>query len=72
MEKERVCVCVCMSGQVQHDSAGSMIDNCTGFESPDLETRTVAEGERETGRGKGWGNVCVCVGGGSEPATGDQ
>lgn len=41
-----------------------MIDNCTGFESPDLETRTVAEGERKTGRGKGWGlvHMCVCVG----------
>lgn len=42
-----------------------MIDNCTGFESPDLETRTVAEGERKTGRGKGWGlvHMCVCRGG---------
>lgn len=39
------------------DRAGSVIDNHTGFESPDLETRTLAEGERETARGSGWGIV---------------
>ena len=50
-ERERECVCVfaceCVytSGLGRLDSAGSVIDNCTGFESLDLETRTVAEGE---------------------------
>lgn len=65
MEKERnhvyVCVCRCMSSLGQLDRAGSVIDNRTGFESPDLETRTLAEGEGETARGSGWGIVHVCV-----------
>lgn len=57
-EREEECVCVCMTVLVQHDSVGSVIDNCTSFESPNLETRTEAEGERETGRGKDKGD-CV-------------
>lgn len=55
-----VCLCVYEYVLVQRDSVGSVIDNCTSFESPNLETRTEAKGERETGREKGWGD-CVRV-----------
>lgn len=67
-----------MRGWGGPDSGGSVIDNCTGFESPDLETGTGAEGEGETGRRRGWGiartHECalVCAGSVSEPVTGDQ
>lgn len=59
-QEKRKCVSVYMTVLVRCDSVGSVIDNCTSFQSPNLETRTEAAGERETGRRERLGSVRVC------------